>query len=171
MNIKPKVIKGSLFFIVTLLLLYFTQVIWFNYCIKKPLMRELKSVYGVEKVAIQNNYKLKEPIKINIHFAKVSKFYKTYKEVDEKIINLLGQKPYNISVFDNRTAELEELYYNIHYYIEKALIDGDYPMLNEKSSEIAKTINAETQIFVDGNYIYIQLSKNDSFLYKLIPRH
>ena len=42
---------------------------------------------------------------------------------------------------------------------------------NAPKNEIAKTINAETQIFVDGNYIYIQLSKNDSFLYKLIPRH
>ena len=166
-----KFIKGSLFFIITLAILFSIQHLWFNYSIKEPLTKELNNIPEVEKAVLEKKYKLGEPINISVTLAEVTNFHKTYTEINEKILRFLGKKPYELLILDNRTDELRELYYDIHYYIEKALIDGNFPMLVDKASEIAKEKNAEAKIYVDKQNMYLHLCKNDNSLYMLISRH
>lgn len=172
MNIKTiKFFKGSLFFAITLIILFSMQIFWFNYYIKEPLVKELNNIPGVENITFRQSYKLREPIDIDITLTKVANFHKTYTKVNETIMQFLGERPYELAILDNRTDELEQLYYDIHYYIEEALIDGSFPRLIDKSTEVAKTINAEALIYVDNQNIYVHLNKNDNSLYMLISRH
>lgn len=172
MNINfNKFLKGSLFFAITLFILYIGQNFWFNYSIKEPLTKELNNISGVNKVALQQRCKLKEPLNIDITLAMVSNFHKTYSEIDETIKHFMRQRQYELSIIDNRTDELEQLYYDIHYYIEEALINGNFPMLAFKASEIANTIDAKSQIYIDSINIYVHLHKNENSLYMLISRH
>ena len=50
MILNLRLLKLLIFYVTLLLFTY--SVIWFNYCIKKPLMRELKIVLWSEKFAI-----------------------------------------------------------------------------------------------------------------------
>ncbi len=170
MNTKIQVIKGSIIFIITLLLLYFTQMILFNYRINKPLIKNISSIQGIDSANVKGSYKLKEPVKIDLYFKKVSDFHKTYTEAEEKIIDILDHKPYDIALHDKSNEELENIYYDMHFQIEKALFDGNYPMLMEESEKIAQAANAEVKIFINSKFIFIQVDKDDSFLYKLIPK-
>ncbi len=171
MNTKTiKFLRGSLFFAITLVILYSAQIIWFNYSIRKPLAIELSNIPGVEKVAFQQTYRFKEPLNINITLNKVSNFHKTYAEANGIIIQFLGKKSYKLTISDSRNDELEQLFYDIHYYIEEALINGSFPKLIDKASEIAKKINAEARIYIDRQNIYVHLIKNDNSLYMLISR-
>lgn len=172
MNIKfNKFLKGSLFFAITLFILYIGQNLWFNYSVKEPLTKELNNISGVNKVAFQQRYKFKEPLYIDITLANVSNFHITYTKIDETIKHFIGQRQYELSITDNRTDELEQLYYDIHYYIEEALVNGNFPMLAAKASEIANTIDAKSQIYIDSKNIYVHLYKNENSLYMLISRH
>lgn len=172
MNIKfNRFLKGSLFFGITLFILYIGQNFWFNYSIKEPLTKELNNISGVNKVDFQQRTKFQEPLNIDINLSKVSNFHKTYTKIDETIKHFMGQRQYELSIIDNRTDELEQLYYDIHYYIEEAIFNGDFPMLSIKTSEIANTVDAKSQIYIDSKNIFVHLHKNENSLYMLISRH
>ena len=171
MNIKTlKLIKGTLVFMATLLLLYGAQFLWQKYSITIPLNKELMSVKGVQSVAVEKPSKINESVNINISFNNISNFQKTYAEINEKAVQALKGKAYKININDSQNEELEKLYSDINIYVEKALIDGSFPSLVEKSNEMAKSIGAESNIFIDDKYIYLHMTKGEKSLYKLVSR-
>lgn len=171
MNIKaPKIIMGILAFIATLLVLYGARFLWQNYSVAMPLNNGLKSIKGVQNVVLEKPSKIYEPIIINISLNNISNFQKTYTEINEKAVQALKGKAYKINITDTGSDELEKLYSDISIYVEKALIDGSFPSLVEKSDEIAKSSGAESKIFIDSKYIYLHITKDDKSLYKLISR-
>ncbi|MCQ1528248.1 hypothetical protein [Lutispora saccharofermentans] len=171
MNIKaPKIIKGTLAFIATLLVLYGARFLWQNYSVVMPLNEGLMSIQGVQGIVLEKPSKIYEPIIINISLNNISNFQKTYAEINEEAVQALKGKAYKINIKYNGSDELEKLYSDISIYVEKALIDGSFPSLVEKSDEIANAIGAESKIFIDSKYIYLHMTKGDKSLYKLIPR-
>lgn len=171
MNITTlKLIRGAIVFMATLLLLYGAQFLWQKYYITVPLNRELQSVEGVQSVAVEKPSKINEPVNINISFNNISNFQKTYAQINEKAVQALKNKTYKINIKDNGNDELEKLYFVINMYVEKALIDGSFPSLAEKSNEMAKSIGAESNILIDDKYIYLHITKGDKSLYKLVSR-
>lgn len=165
-----KIIKGTLAFFATLLVLYGARFLWQNYSVVMPLNKELMNVNGVQSVIVEKSSKISEPVNIDICFNNISSFQEIYAEVNKKTVQALKGKAYKINIKYNGSDELEELYSNINLYVEKALIDGSFPSLLEKSNELAATVGAESKIFIDDKYLYLQITKNDKYLYKLIPR-
>lgn len=171
MNIKAaKMIRGILAFAATLLILYGVRFLWQNYSITMPLNKELMSVSGVQNVVVKKPTKVNEPINIAISLSSVSNFPKTYTEINEKVVQALKGKAYEIDINGNENEELENLYSTINLYVEKSLIDGSFPSLVEKSHELAETNDSVANISIDDEYIYIHIAKGDKSLYKLVPR-
>lgn len=166
-----QLLKGCIALIITVACLYIGQAIWHDYAVDLPLDKTLQGIDGVEKVTWDDSSKINDSINIYVTLNNTSNLQKTYEEISDKIKNTLKNKKFNLEIMDNRTPELEQVYYDIHYYIQKAIVDGDFPLLAEKVREKAGVAGAAAKVYVDDQYIYLQLTKNNSSLYSVVPRH
>lgn len=172
MKIKnTRIFKCFLAFIITLLMLLAGQILWQNYAVNMPLEKSLQSIDGVKNIVWNKNSKMVEPVQIEVALGNVENIQKTYKEISRRTGEVLGRKPYSIIIKDNRTPELENLYNDINNYVQKAISDGDFPLLAQKTEAIAKQVGVNAEVFVDEQYVYVQLSKENSSLYMLVLRH
>ncbi len=172
MKIKnTQIFKCFIAFIITLFILLVGQILWQNHAINKPLEKSLQSIDGVKNIVWNKNSKIVEAVQIEVTLGDVTNIQKTYKEIDQKTHEVLGSKPYRIIIKDNRTLELENLYDDINSYVQKAISDGDFPLLAQKTEDIAKQVAVNAKVFVDEQYVYVQLNKEDTSLYMLTLRH
>jgi hypothetical protein len=165
-----QLLKGCIALIITVAGLYIGQVLWQNYAIDLPLDKALQDISGVENAAWDNDNNINSSIRIYVTLNNTADFHRTYEEINKKIEQTLKGKEYTLEIKDNRSPELEQTYYDIHYYIQKSIIDGDFPLLEAKVREKAEATSAAAKVYVDENNIYLQLTKNSSSLYTVIPR-
>lgn len=165
-----QIIKGFIALIITVVFLYAGQALWQNYVIDLPLGKTLNEIDGVEKVAWDSGSSFNDAVIINIELGNINNLQKTYKEIIEKINMVLNGREYFLEISDNRSQELEQTYYDIHYYVQKSIVDGDFPTLEVKVREKAEMIGAQAKVYVDEQNIYLQLDKKDSSLFAVIER-
>lgn len=166
-----RIIKGCIALIITVAVLYVGQALWQNYAVDLPLDNALHDIDGVENVTWNNGNKLNDIININVTLSNVIDIKKTYDDMITEIEKTLKGRQYTLKIDDYRSPELEKLYYDIHYYIQKAIVDGDFPLLGEKAREKAGLARAEAKVYVDEHNIYLQLNKDNSSLYSVTARN
>ena len=165
-----KILKGCIALILTVAGLYIGQALWQNYSVDLPLDKALKVIDGVEKVTWDNGKNMNDTVNINILLNKTANIKDTYGEISDKIEETLKDRQYELSIDDNSSPELQQVYYDIHFYIEKAIVDGDFPLLDQKAQEKAAAAGAAAQVYVDADNIYLQLTKDDFSLYSITAR-
>ncbi|HYE82854.1 MAG TPA: hypothetical protein VEG39_11915 [Clostridia bacterium] len=171
MNIKyTQLLKGCIALIITVAGLYIGQAVWQNYAVDLPLDKALHSIDGVKEVTWDNSNNINDDIKIYATLDNTANLQKTYTEMSTKIEETLKNRQYTLHIKDNPTPELEQAYYDIHYFVQKAIIDGDFPLLDEKVREKAEAAGAAARVYVDEQNIYLQLNKDDSSLYSVVAR-
>jgi len=171
MNInKGMIIKGFLALVLTPAVLYTWQSIWMNYAVASPLDKALNGIDGVKKVTLHKSKKLNKPVEVNIALESDVNLEKVYSEINDKIADTLKNKPYVLEIEDNRTQELEQLYQEINLYVQKAIVDGNFPVLAQNAEEKAESVEAHSKVYVDDKNVYLQLSKKGNFLYAVISR-
>lgn len=166
-----KLLKACIALIITLASLYIGQAVWQNYAVDLPLDKTLHDIDGVEKVTLDNSRKINDNIAIYVTLNNTANLQEAHKEISKKIDQTLKGSRYTLEIKDNRSPELEQVYYDIHYYIQKAIVDGDFPMLEAMVREKADSAGAAAKVYVDEQNIYLQLVKNDSNLYAVVARH
>ncbi|HWQ30319.1 MAG TPA: hypothetical protein VN549_04940 [Negativicutes bacterium] len=172
MNNKYKsFIKGFIVMIITVTCLYAGQALWQNYAVGQPLDRALKGIDGVAKVSWNKGSNINDAISIDVDLKKTDNLKKTYDEIYTKIEETLKGKQFVLKLGDNRTAELEQAYYDINYYIQKAVMDGDFPLLEEKAQNIAILIGSKAKVYVDEQNVYLQLNKDEHSLFSVTARN
>jgi hypothetical protein len=171
MNIKKtQLIKAFLAFVITVTVLFTVKNLWMDYAVASPLDKVLKEINGVSAVSLENTKKFSEAVIVNVTLDNNIVLEKIYSEINSQIAETLNNKPYTLHIKDNRTPELEEIYYEVNLYIQKAIIDGNFPLLEQNIREKAEARGAIGRVFVDNENIYLQLSKNDNCLYSIISR-
>ncbi len=164
-------LKSCIALIITVAVLYAGQAMWHDYAIDSPLDKTLQGIDGLEKVTWDDSNNINDSINIYVTLSNTANLQKTHEEISNKITKTLKNKQYNLEIKDNRSPELEQTYYEIHYYIQKAIVDGDFPLLEEKVREKSRATGAAAKVYVDEQYIYLQLTKNNSSLYAVVSRH
>jgi len=168
--INIKLLKGFFALIITVAGLFIGQALWQNYAVDAPLDKALSGIEGVEKVTWHNGKNVNSIVDIDISLGDIANIKKTYDEITEKAEETLKEKEYTVSIKDSRTPELEQIYYDINNHIQKAVMDGNFPLLDEEVHEKAKEIGASAKVYVDEHNIYLQLSKSGSQLYSITAR-
>jgi hypothetical protein len=166
-----KFLKGSIALIITVACLFIVQAVWQSYAVDLPLDKALNDIDGVLSVTLDDSHKINDSTTIYVELDNTANLQKTYKEISTKIEQTLKGSEYILEIKDNRSPELEQTYYDIHYYIQKAIVDGDFPLLEAKVREKADLVGAAAKVYVDEQNIYLQLVKNDIFLYSVVTRH
>ena len=166
-----QVLKGCIALVITVAGLYAGQSVWQNYAFDLPLDKALNEIDGVEEVTRDNSNSINDPMNIYVKLGNTANLQKTHMEINKKIEQILKSRQYTLEIRDNRSPDLEQAYYDIHCYIQKAIVDGDFPILEEKVREKAESAGAEAKLYVDEQNIYLQLTKNNSSLYAVVARH
>ena len=170
---KPKHIqflKGCIAFVITVACLLTVQAIWQSYAVNSPLDNALNDIDEVLSITIDDSHKINGSTTVYVTLDYTANLQKTYKEIRTKIKQSLKDSEYTLEIKDNRSPELEQTYYDIHYYIQKSIINGDFPLLEAKVREKADLAGATSRVYVDEQNIYVQLVKNDTFLYSVVSR-
>lgn len=160
----------ALVIVLTLTILVFSQFLWHHFALETPLYQTIQGVDGVETVTWDNNDKNSSIPRIHITLNKVTNLQKTYQEITDSLVTILGSKKYKLFIHDHHTAELEQLYYSIHPYIQEAIFTGKFSTMTEIIQEKSSAIHAKSQIYIDANYIYVHLMDDNSNFYMVIPR-
>lgn len=172
MNINYiRILKGCIALIITVACLYIGQALWQNYAVDLPLDNALHGIDGVEKVTWDNGDSINDTVNIAVTLKNTVNIKKTYDEMINKIEQTLKDRKYTLKIEDNRSTELEQTYYDIHYYIQKAIVDGDFPLLEEKVQEKAGFAGITAKVYVDQYNIYLQMIKDSSSLYSVTARN
>jgi len=156
--------------VLTLTVLGASHFFWQQYALDKPLTQVIQSIDGVETLTLDNSDKNESSRAIHITLNHVANLQKTYQGANDGIINILGAKKYHIIIHDHPTPELEQLYYAMHYHIQEAIFTGKFGGMAEIIQEKALAANTKAQVYVDANYIYVQLMSNNGNLYRVISR-
>lgn len=163
-------LTGFLALVVTLAVIYAGQALWQKHFVSQPLDKALKAISEVQKAELEEGGKLNEPLVVHVTLDNVNNLQDTYKAINDKIQEAYGNKAYKLEIKDSRSPELEQLFNDINYYVQEAIVDGNFPLLAEKSGEMAKKLGIECKIFVDSENIYVQLSGKSASLYDVVPR-
>jgi hypothetical protein len=171
MRVKyTQLLKGCIALIITIAVLYSGQALWQNFAVDAPLDKALSNIDGVNKVVLEDSKNINDSTKIYVTLSNVANLQKTYNEISETIDHTLKGSQYSLEIKDNPSSELEQAYYEINNYVQKAIVDGDFPALEAKVREKSGLVGASAKVYVDNRNIYLQLAKNGNYLYSVVTR-
>lgn len=157
--------------ILTLAILGGGQLLWQRYAVDKPLAKVLNGIDGIDSFYVDNNTKISSVLKLNISLANVKNLQKTYQAVHEGAASILGSSQFSVIIHDNRTPELEQVYYNVHLYVQEGIATGNFASMAEQVEQKASASGVEAQVYVDSANVYLGLKKADAGMYVVTPRH
>jgi hypothetical protein len=171
MNWKDyNVFRIVLSLVLTAAFLFCGQALWHNYAVAKPLDKTLQEINGVEQVTLHKKSKLDDTVTIDVTLKNAANFATTYKQISDTAKQILGQNQVQIKINDHRTPDLEQLYYDVHFYLQEAIATGSFALMNERIQQTATEHGAAANIYVNTDTIYVKLAKGEAELYMLIPR-
>jgi len=153
---------------VTVATLVAGQLMWQKYAVARPLDSGLQGIAGVTAATWEENKN--GDITINITLGGVDNLAKTYGEIGDTAKRILGRRPARVILADNRTPELEALYYSLHYHLQEAIFTGNFSTMADHVDAKARAAGAQANVYVDDRNVYLQLSKAGAALYAVVPR-
>ncbi|MDI6631222.1 MAG: hypothetical protein AB1507_02055 [Bacillota bacterium] len=95
----------------------------------------------------------------------------TYKELRQAIGEALGSRPFTLELTDNRDAALEEVFYRSQFAIYQAFVQGSFEEMEQEVNAHARAAGAQARLYLDGENLYLTLTRGDRFLAAVIPRN
>ncbi|SDB96958.1 MULTISPECIES: hypothetical protein [unclassified Candidatus Frackibacter] len=168
---KIKGVKVELVVIVLIIslgLFFGTQYYLNNYRLENSLTEKLTVINGVEKVKIEDANKGKE---INLTLVAVDDLQKTYQQINEVLINSIGKNNYSVKLNNSNNEKLNSLYRRMHLSIYESMMTGEFTKMASRLDTISNKLRVKkAEVSVDQNNIYLQLSDNQDYFYKVIER-
>ncbi len=129
---------------------------------------ELTGLDGVEDVELEdtNTGKL-----VVVRLGNVSDIGKIYMYIHNRAVRSLGDNFGGIMVVDNRTAELDDIYYRMHFAIQEGISTGRFTTMITKIEEITRRARVDRyRVDITNEYVFVQLHKDNHNLYEVVPR-
>jgi len=152
--------------IVTLMLLTGGWFAYRSYVLVAPLTTQLRSVPNVENATITVSSGQREVI---VRVGPVKDLQTTYGQVDKVVRDTLGSDA-QITLADNRSAALVQIYRSIQPIIFEAVADGKFTTMFDSINH-GKYSDASVHVSMNESYIYLQLEQGKHDLYQIIPYH
>lgn len=168
-------VVGCLALVLTLTVLFGGQLLWNKYAVANPINKMLQNINGVESVTIgrlneqgKNNEKVKV---LYIKLKNVSNLQVVYGEIIDGLKHVDAGNKFDIVIQDTRTPELEQFYYNIHYYVQEAIFTGNFATMADRINAKASGAGVDAQIYVDTQNIYLKMTKGNAEMYVVVSRN
>lgn len=133
--------------------------------IEKPLFKLYDNITEVKNFKIQ---KKGQNFEIIIELKETNNFQQTYRQLEEGTTKILADKPFNIVIKDKRSKELEEVFGDSQLLIYESLVRGNFSEMAQKIKDSTLEKNVEAKVGIDRENIFIQMKKEDKYLYEII---
>jgi hypothetical protein len=153
--------------VLALVLFLGSRWIYYKYSYNEPLNQVLKANPAIESFSIDRR---KPVIRIVVKLGAVEDIKHTYQNLQNNIQNILGNKPFQIDLQDNRDAPLKKIFYTSQFAIYEAIMQGNFREMAKCIERDASLQKSHATIFIDQNYIYLQMQHGNHYLYEVIPR-
>ncbi|MGI6576393.1 MAG: hypothetical protein ACOX3A_11280 [bacterium] len=155
--------------VLTFVLILCGQFFYRRYFVLEPLLQTLQQLDGVETV---NAEKQNNITHFMVSLTPVDDLAVTYQAVEKVINDAFTANAYKISIDDQRSEELIDLYHQIHFSIFEAISLGNFTsMADVIDAQLAGIDALYYRVSVDEKQIYVQLHhNNDAYLYEIITR-
>ena len=129
-------LRLSLVAIAAFAVLFSGRFLWYKYSVVRPLETELQNTAEVENAAIQTML-TGSSLNITILLKNNASLPKVYSAISQKTALLAAGHQLSVEFRDHRCQELEQLYYDIHYYLQEAISVGNFPEMNAKVQQLS----------------------------------
>lgn len=164
----PVIIIGVLFTFAAASGIYY---FWQQNTIAKPLTLALQEIEGVETVSLTNKDQAQTGLEIHVTLNTINNLQATYGQITHTIKTSIGSKRYKLILHGHPTPSLEDFYYAVHHQIYEGIATGKFSTMNQIIQEQAIAAGIKAQIYMDTDYIYLQLTTaTGNNLYQVIPR-
>jgi hypothetical protein len=153
---------------VTLAVLVAGSYAWSRFSLEKPLDQTLRALPGVLQVDMrqQNGVNI-----IGVTVSEVPDLSKTYGDIERAVSSRMAPGTYRVELSDARDAYLEDLYHTIHFDIAEAMATGGFGQAAARFEETAREAGLDRwKMWVTNDRIYVQLHRQDAYLYQIIER-
>ena len=167
MEIKGIKINIVILVIVGILILYFGVQHYNNiYRIEQPLENKLTDLNGIEKV---NSFSENDKLIIELKFNTDTDIYNTYLQSKQITEDMLENKQYEININNQSNKNLDQIYHDIHFHLYEGAVTGNFTNMKYEIDDIMIEHDFQRyNIYMDNNYIYMELIEKDKYYFKII---
>lgn len=153
-------------FVAGIFILFGGQWVYKSFGYNQPLIHALQEDASVQSVEIDDS----SPVfRIVVHLKRTDNLMETYRALDRQVESAVGPQ-YQLVIEDERDAKLEEAYYDSQPAIYQAIMQGNFQDMKAVVEENAREAGAEARVFIDQDYVYLQMDGTDHYLAAVIPR-
>lgn len=110
-------------------------------------------------------------LRISVALGPVANLRETYARIEEGVKDILGGRPFDLDIRDNRDSRLIDDFYRLHYDLEEALATGEFTAMSTELTRKEQDLGLnDLKVFVDSRYLYVQLMRGNRYLYEILPR-
>ncbi|MDI6709268.1 MAG: hypothetical protein QMC81_03820 [Thermoanaerobacterales bacterium] len=164
-NLNFKVIVIT--FVLGLALLFGGQYVYQKYGFNQPVKQVLATNPAVA------GYTLEEQgpeLVINVHLKRTDNLQESYRELRRQVDEAMRGRPYQLVIEDERDDNLREAFYNSQFIIYQAIAQGNFQEMADEVRARARAANATARIYLDSEYVYVQMENGHGYLAEVIPR-
>ncbi|NPV92271.1 MAG: hypothetical protein HPY50_16020 [Firmicutes bacterium] len=123
---------------------------------------EVKS-WSLDKEGKQNT--------LTVKLGTVDNLLETCTIIQKEVEPYLGKDGWQMRVTDERSDDLEQVFYSMQYVVYEALTQGNFTFLADTlKREAARAGLDSSAIYVNSYNLYIQMKKDGVSLYEVLPR-
>lgn len=138
----------------------FEKLFYFN-----PLEESLENNSLVQDYSLNTENK---EILIEVSCGKLDNIMLAYQDLEEELTDILGNKKFTLKILDKRNLELENIFSQLEFAIYEAKIQGNYRDMEDYILTKGSKMEISPKIFVDEKAIYLQLEKEEAYLYERV---
>ncbi|MFZ5824166.1 MAG: hypothetical protein ACOY94_07555 [Bacillota bacterium] len=135
--------------------------------VDQPLRTMLDKAVHVESHSVE---RFGDQHKITVRLKESADLKEAYADLDKEIRTVLKTVRYEIEVEDRPTPELEQAAKRFDLYVQEALVTGQFATMADRLEAEAQKVGATVEVGVDGQRVYVAVTKGDAYLYRVVER-
>ena len=151
-------------FLGTVGVLFGGQKLMAKYRAEDPTRRAIGAIKQVRDFKVKQ---VPQGLTVELKLDKVGNLESLLDEVKQKVEAYYHQPVTNFKISGRPDQKLQQIRYNISFYLEEALVTGRYIQLKEVLDEYRPV---KARVYLGTDFIYLQLENDNHFLYEAISR-
>jgi hypothetical protein len=151
-------------FVLTMVVLFGGQALTARLQVDKPFKHDIYAIKGVKKFEVTQD---KEGVKVQLQLNRVINLQKVLDPIQQKVEFYYHKSLREIRIADHSNDRLEEIRYQLSFYLEEAVISGRYVQLK---SALDSYPQIRSRVYFGRDYMFIQLEDGSYYHYEAFPR-
>ncbi|HYH03093.1 MAG TPA: hypothetical protein VEC37_08340 [Bacillota bacterium] len=154
-------------FLATVAILFGGQSINEKMRVENPLKQRMKTIKEVKSFTVEP---AGDGLKVKLQLKQSRNLQMVLNRVKQEV-EFYHKKPVtNFGIGDQPNSQLEQLKYQLSFYLEEALASGHFIELKSALDSYNKNRGINAKVYLDNDFIYLQLEEGNNYLYQVMPR-